>query len=93
MLNSKNYQNIVSLFLSDEAEPGTGGDQPVRNNLTECNGKGERKFPNPNFLLQSLMPKKTLCFDRSKIEKNNNYQPEKRATYLGTRQAQQKTIE
>jgi len=46
------------LSLSDEADTGSGGDQPARNNLTECNGKGERKFPNPNFLLQSLMPKK-----------------------------------
>ena len=69
MLNGENYKNIVSLFLSEEAEPGYGGDQPARNNLTECNGKGERKFPNPIFLLQSLMPKKTLCFQRSKKKK------------------------
>jgi len=42
-------QKVVSLCLSDEAEAGSGGDQPVRNNLTECNGKGERKFPQSHF--------------------------------------------
>ena len=69
MLSIVNYQNIVSLFLSDEADTSFGGDQPARNNLTECNGKGERKCPNPIFLLQSPMPKKTLCFQRSKKKK------------------------
>jgi len=70
-------QKVVSLCLSDEAEAGSGGDQPVRNNLTECNGKGERKFPNPIFLLQSFMPKKTHCFERSKSEKTTSINPKK----------------
>jgi len=68
MISIVNYQNIVSLSLSDEADRGSGGDQPARNNLTECNGTGDRKFSNPNFLLQSFMPKKTHCFDRNKSE-------------------------
>jgi len=33
------YQNFVSLPLSDETETGSGGDQPVRDNLTDWNGQ------------------------------------------------------
>ena len=49
MLKRINCKNIVSLFLSDEADTGTGGDQPARNNLTEWNEKGEVKFPDIHF--------------------------------------------
>ena len=69
MISIEKYKNVVSLYLSEEADTGSGGDQPARNTLTECNGNGERKFPNPIFLLQSFMPKKTHCFGRSKREK------------------------
>jgi len=69
MLSVENYKKVLPLPLSEEADTGSGGDQPARNILTECNGKGERKFPNPFFLLQSLMPKKTHCFDRNKRKK------------------------
>jgi len=48
-LLSNHYQNVVSLPLSDEAETGSGGDQPVRNNLTEWNGKGGRNIPQSYF--------------------------------------------
>jgi hypothetical protein len=45
MLSNHCYQNVVSLSLSDEAETGSGGDRPVRNSLTERNGKGGGKVP------------------------------------------------
>jgi len=39
------FQNDVSLPVSDQAETGSGGDQPVRNNLTGWNGQGDPKSP------------------------------------------------
>ena len=77
MLSVENYKKVLPLPLSDEADTGSGGDQPARNILSECNGKGERKFPNPFFLLQSLMPKKTHCFDRNKRKKKTSINPKK----------------
>ena len=48
MLRSVNYQNIVSLYLSDEADTGSGGDRPARNSQTDRNGKGgQTKSPKP----------------------------------------------
>jgi hypothetical protein len=35
MQTNYNYQNVLLLHQSDEAEPGSGGDQPARNSLTE----------------------------------------------------------
>ena len=69
MLHRENYKNIVSLFLSEESEVGSGGDQPARNNLTNWNGRGGYNIPQSIFPFQLLMPKKTLCFDRSKKKK------------------------
>jgi hypothetical protein len=43
------YQNVLFLHLSDEAEVGSGGDQPARNSLTEGNGKGGHKSPPLHF--------------------------------------------
>ena len=37
------YQNVVSLPLSDETETGSGGDQPARDNLIDRNGLEEDK--------------------------------------------------
>lgn len=34
------YQKVVPLSLSDEMETGSGGDQPVRNNLSDKNDQG-----------------------------------------------------
>jgi len=34
------YQNVILSPPSEEAEAGSGGDQPVRNILTERNGNG-----------------------------------------------------
>lgn len=34
------YQKVVPLSLSDEVETGSGGDQPVRNNLSDKNDQG-----------------------------------------------------
>gem|GEM_PF-6979494 len=68
MLFNYYCQNVVPLSMSDEVEAGSGGDRPVRNNLTEWNGKGGQNFLLPFFLFQSLMPKKTHCFDRNKSE-------------------------
>ena len=62
------YQNVVSLFLSEEAEPGSGGDRPARNNLTKGNGKGGYNVPQSRFLFHLIMPKKTHCFVRNKRE-------------------------
>ena len=45
MLNSRNYQNIVSLSLSGEKETGSAGMQPASDNLTDRNGHGGRKSP------------------------------------------------
>jgi hypothetical protein len=45
MLNSRNYQNIVSLSLSGEKETGSAGMQPASDNLTDWNGHGGRKSP------------------------------------------------
>ena len=42
-------QNVVSLTLSDEAETGAGGDQPVRNILNKWNEKGGLNIPQFNF--------------------------------------------
>jgi hypothetical protein len=69
MLLTCYYQNVVSLSLSGEADTGSGGDRPVRNTLTEWNGKRGKNTISPIlfFLFQSIMPKKTHCFDRSKI--------------------------
>ena len=88
MLHRENYKNIVSLLLSEEAEVGSGGDQPARNNLTNRNGRGwENNIPQSIFPFQLLMPKKTHCFDRSKKKKKKttSINKKKRSTYLGTR--------
>ena len=77
MIYIENHKIVVPLYPSEEADPGSGGDQPARNNLTECNGKGERRFPNPIFLLQSPMPKKTLYFDRSNMRNKTSINPKK----------------
>jgi len=39
MLLNRYYQNFIFLPSSDEAEAGSGGDQPARNNLTDRNRK------------------------------------------------------
>ena len=50
-----NYKNIVSLFVSEEVETGSGGDRPVRNNLTEWNGKRGGKSPRTPFFYSSRL--------------------------------------
>lgn len=45
---STHYQNPISLPLSDEAETGSGEDQPVRISLTDWNKKGATLAPNFN---------------------------------------------
>jgi hypothetical protein len=49
MLLNNYYQKVVPLTLSDEAKPGSGGDQPARNNLTNRNGKGGANVPQSIF--------------------------------------------
>jgi hypothetical protein len=73
MLIICNYQNIVSLRLSDEADTGSGGDQPARNNLTDWIGtRGKYTIsPESNFLSsQSNRPclRKRFASKRSKRE-------------------------
>ena len=70
MLSGVNYKNIVSLFPSEESEVGSGGDQPVRNNLTNWNGRGwENNIPKSIFLFQLLMPKKRFASKEAKKKK------------------------
>lgn len=45
-LLSNQYQNIVTSPMSDEKETGSGGDQPVRDNLTDWNSFGGVNSPN-----------------------------------------------
>ena len=45
MLSVENYKKVLPLPLSDEAETGSGGDQPARNSLTNWNGKRGAKVP------------------------------------------------
>ena len=48
MLSVENYKKELPLPLSDEADTGSGGDQPARNNLTDWNGQGRNAIsPNP----------------------------------------------
>ena len=62
MLSDFYQQNVVSLPLSDQAETGSGVEQPVRNNLTEGNGeRGDILSSIHLFPFFSLMPKKTHC--------------------------------
>jgi transposase InsO family protein len=51
LLNNQ-YQNVVSLPLSDETETGSGGDQPARDNLTDRNGfEGDKTSSLPKIIL------------------------------------------
>ena len=43
------YQKDVSLHLTGEADTGSGGDQPARNNLSDWNNQGGVKDPNSLF--------------------------------------------
>jgi len=55
-LVSNQYQNDVTLQVSDETEAGSGGDQPVRDNLTDWNGQPGNNNPGSNGSFQSTMP-------------------------------------
>lgn len=50
------HQNFVNLPLSSEAETGSGGDQPVRNNLTDRNDQGALTRPLTSDYFESHMP-------------------------------------
>ena len=49
VISIENYQNIVSLSLSDESDTGSGGDRPTRNSLTEWNVEKEDKISSAHF--------------------------------------------
>ena len=55
--------NFISLPLSDQTEPGSGGDQPVRDNLTDRNRDGNQPVPilyNPilgEYALENALPR------------------------------------
>lgn len=42
---NNHYQKVVSLPVSDETEPGYGGDQPARDNLIDWNSQRGRISP------------------------------------------------
>jgi transposase InsO family protein len=51
LLNNQ-YQNVVSLPLSDQTETGSGGDQPARDNLTDRNDfEGDKTSSIPKIIL------------------------------------------
>ena len=61
MLSLANYKNVLSLSLSDEADTGSGGDQPARNILTEWNGQGRNTIsPKPFSHSNRLCLKKRI---------------------------------
>jgi transposase InsO family protein len=45
------FQNDVSLYLTGEAEPGSGGDQPDRNILSDWNGHGGINGPQNQHII------------------------------------------
>lgn len=47
------YQNVVNLNPTGQAETGSGGDQPVRNSLSDWNGPGGRLSP----LFSEIIPR------------------------------------
>jgi len=77
MLFNCYYQKVVSLSLSDEAEPGSGGDRPVRNTLTKRNGKWGVKSPRiPFFYSGCLCLKKRIASIEAK-RKTTSINPKK----------------
>jgi len=50
LLNNQ-FQNVVSLSVSDETEAGSGGDQPARDNLTDWNGQKGQISPSFPFII------------------------------------------
>jgi len=86
MLNSRNYQNIVSLSLSGEKETGSAGMQPASDNLTDWNGHGGRKSPYYRLTIPRNYGLENPTTKWSKKEKKTtSINPEKRSTYFGTR--------
>jgi hypothetical protein len=45
------FQKNINLHLTDEAETGSGGDQPVRNNLSDWNETGGLTSPHLSVLI------------------------------------------
>jgi hypothetical protein len=45
------FQKDVSLYLTGEAEPGSGGDQPDRNILSDWNGHGGINGPQNQHII------------------------------------------
>lgn len=50
-LLTNHFQNVISLPVSDETEPGSGGDQPERDNLTDWNGQKGQFSPSFPFII------------------------------------------
>lgn len=48
------FQKDVSLHLTGEAETGSGGDQPARNNLSDWNGQGDSKGPRFSWIIPGV---------------------------------------
>jgi len=53
------YQNVLSLSVSGEAEAGTAGEQPARNILTNRNENGVLTDPDSSLHFEKEMPEKT----------------------------------
>jgi hypothetical protein len=74
-MNSNHYfKNVVFLPLSDEAETGSGGDQPARNTLTKRNGKQGAKYSPTTFLFhfsRLCLRKRMTSLESKKNDKNN----------------------
>jgi transposase InsO family protein len=53
-LLTNHFQNVISLPMSDETEPGSGGDQPARDNLTDWNGQKGQFSPSFPFIIPKV---------------------------------------
>jgi hypothetical protein len=55
---------FVHLPTSDEADTGSGGDRPARNNLTKWNGTGSASSPNLFFYSNCLCLRKRFVLKK-----------------------------
>ena len=55
------FQNVLLLPPSEEADTGSGGDQPVRNILTERNGNGDSLPHHFSYSDRLCLIKRIVC--------------------------------
>ena len=65
-LLSNQFQNLLSLTVSDQTKTGSGGNQPARDSLTNWNGPKRQMSPSVKLSFQEKMHWKTHRLDRGK---------------------------